>query len=114
MHRFKPLPLALLLLTPLVAISDVTSPVVMEYSSSAITITNRSDQIVCYAIHESELLKRIEWGPVCSADRLIKPKSMARVLVDVKNFKPSGQAVVSWWYKDKVVVEGQARFELRK
>ena len=83
--------------------------VTANISSSTIVITNRTSQSICYAVHESELLTRIEWGPECSSDNLIGPKTSIRVSFQPGDFEPSGEAVVSWWFENKNVVEGHLK-----
>ena len=82
-------------------------------SPSAIVITNRSAETVCYAIHESDLLKRIEWAPECSdANRIGSYKSI-RVETQPSDFEPSGEVVISWWLQGKNVVENHIRLKAR-
>ena len=84
-----------------------------QVSSSTIEITNRSTQSVCYAIHEAHLLTLIEWAPECSADNQIAPKKSIRIKFRPKDFKPSDEAVVSWWQQGKNVVQGRIRLKAR-
>ena len=84
-----------------------------ELSPSAIVITNRSTQAVCYAIHESDLLTRIEWGPECSDANRIGSNKSVRVKTKPGDFEPSGEVVVSWWLQGKTVVENHIRLKAR-
>lgn len=84
-----------------------------ELSPSAIVITNRSAQTVCYAIHESDLLARIEWGPECTDANRIGSHKSVRVKTKPSDFEPSGEVVVSWWLQGRNVVENHIRLKTR-
>ena len=87
--------------------------VLATLSSSALVVTNTSSRPMCYAVHEANLLTRIEWEPVCSDNNQIAPHSSVQIPVVPDYFEPSGEAVLSWWFKEKNVVEGHLRFDLR-
>jgi hypothetical protein len=90
------------------------SPIIsVTRSPSAIVITNRSAETVCYAIHESDLLKRIEWGPECSDANRIGSYKSVRVKTKPSDFEPSGEAVISWWLQGTNVVENHIRLKAR-
>ena len=84
-----------------------------ELSPSAIVITNQSSQAVCYAIHESDLLTRIEWSPECSDANRIGSYRSVRVKTKPSDFEPSGEVVVSWWLQGKNLVENNIRLKAR-
>ena len=81
-------------------------------SSSAIVIVNRADQPVCYAIHEADVLARIEWGPECSEKNLVPPRQSVRIPFVPSDYRPSGEAVISWWFAGRPVVERQIRLQV--
>lgn len=93
--------------------ATLPSIVSAELSPSAIVITNRSAQTVCYAIHESDLLTRIEWSPECSDTNRIGSQKSVRVKTKPSDFEPSGEVVVSWWLQGKNVVENHIRLKAR-
>ena len=82
-------------------------------SPSAIVITNRTAEAVCYAIHESDRLTRIEWGPECSDANRIGAHKSVRVKTEPSDFEPSGEVVISWWLQGKNVVENHIRLKAR-
>ena len=91
--------------------AESPGPVAARVSSSAIVVSNQSDRPVCYAIHEASLLTRIEWGPECSESNHIPPRRSVRVPLAPGDYRPSGEAVVSWWFADRNVVERQIRLK---
>jgi len=86
--------------------------VTAEVFSSAIIITNQTTATICYAVHESSALARIEWGPVCTDGNRILPTRSARLPFSPGTYAPSGEAVVSWWYQNREVVEGHIRLKI--
>jgi len=91
--------------------AETADAVTVQISSSAIAIANRADQPVCYAIHEAAVLTRIEWGPECSERNRIPPHQSVRVPFAPGDYRPSGEAVVSWWFEGRSVVERQIRLQ---
>lgn len=92
--------------------AETADAVTARISSSAIVVANRADQPVCYAIHEAAVLTRIEWGPECSEKNRISPHQSVRVPFAPGDYRPSGEAVVSWWFEGRHVVEGQLRLAM--
>jgi len=92
--------------------AERSDAVVARISSSAMVIANRAERPVCYAIHEANLLTRIEWGPECSERNRIPPHQSVRVPFAPGDYRPSGEAVVSWWFEGRHVVEGQLRLAM--
>jgi hypothetical protein len=84
-----------------------------ELSPSAIVITNRSAQTVCYAVHESALLTRMEWGPICSDANRLGSRESVRVKTKPGDFGPSGEVVVSWWREGGKAVVNHIRLRAR-
>jgi len=93
--------------------AETADAVTARISSSAIVMANRADQPVCYAIHEAAVLTRIEWGPECSEKNRIPPHRSVRVPFAPGDYRPSGEAVVSWWFEGRSVVERQIRLQAK-
>lgn len=83
------------------------------FSASGIVITNPHDRGICYAVHESDLLKRIEWAPACSPGNRIAPNGVARVPATASHFEPSGEIQVSWWFDGHHTVDGSILLKAR-
>jgi hypothetical protein len=114
MTRCLLIAIACLGLTARTSMGASLAPIVSaKLSPSAIVITNRSNQAVCYAIHESDLLKRIEWAPQCSDANRIGAYESVRVETKPSDFEPSGAVVVSWWLQGKNVVENHIWLKAR-
>jgi hypothetical protein len=87
--------------------------VLATLSSSVLAVTNTTNRPICYVVHESNILTRIEWGPICSDNNQIAPHTSVQIPVAPDHFEPSGEAVFSWWFKGNNAVEGHLRFDLR-
>lgn len=92
--------------------AETSDAVTARISASTIVIANQAERPVCYAIHEARLLTRIEWGPECSERNRIPPQQSVRVPFAPDDYRPSGVAVVSWWFEGRHVVAGQLQLTL--
>ena len=50
---------------------------------------------------EQDILTRIRWAPTCRDDNRILPKASVKRSAKPSDYKPSGIAVIYWWYKGK-------------
>jgi len=71
----------------------------VQVSSTDILIVNETSQAVFYAIFETEILTRIEWGPTCTDQNRILPKGSVRIPLKSDSFEPSGEANIFWWHQ---------------
>ena len=94
--------------------SDSAPEVAVELLPSAIVIKNNSQRTICYAIHEKNSLTLIEWGPVCLQNNQVGPQKSAIELLKNHNFNPSGEAIVSWWFKGDNGVKGDFHLNVLK